>query len=110
MLDGGLGRDVLLGGADADVFVLAETDTFDVIRDFSHRQGDEIDLSGIDANAGADGNQSFSFIGSKGFSGKAGELQYKNGGVAGDVNGDKVADFHIEIANHPGLVAGDFIL
>ena len=42
--------------------------------------------------------------------GKAGELQYKKGIVAGDVNGDKAADFHIEIANHHALVAGDFIL
>ena len=80
-----------------------------MIRDFSHRQGDEIDLSGIDANAGAAGNQAFAFIGSKGFSGKEGELQYKKGIVAGDVNGDKAADFHIEIANHHGLAASDFI-
>ena len=81
-----------------------------MIRDFSRAQGDDIDLSGIDANAKAAGNQAFSFIGAKAFSGKAGELQSKNGIVAGDVNGDKVADFHIEIANHHGLVAGDFIL
>ena len=74
-----------------------------MIRDFSRAQGDDIDLSGIDANAKAAGNQAFSFIGDKAFSGKAGELQYKNGIVAGDVNGDKAADFHIEIANHAGL-------
>ena len=82
----------------------------DVIRDFSHAQGDDIDLSGIDAHAKASGNQAFSFIGEKAFSGKAGQLQYKNGIVAGDVNGDKVADFHIEIANHAALHANDFIL
>jgi hypothetical protein len=81
-----------------------------VIEDFSRAQGDDIDLSGIDANAKVSGNQAFSFIGGQDFSGKAGQLQYKNGIVAGDINGDKVADFHIEIANNHALSANDFIL
>ena len=51
------------------------------------------------------GNQAFAFIGPKAFSGKAGELQYRDGKVAGDINGDGKADFHIEIANNHGLVA-----
>ena len=81
-----------------------------MIKDFSRSQGDVIDLSGIDANTKAGGNQSFSFIGSKGFSGDAGDLRYRNGEVSGDVNGDKKADFYIDIANNHGLVADDFIL
>ena len=116
LLQGGTGKDVLVGGAGGDDFVfksVAEAGKGgqrDVIRDFSHAQGDDIDLSGIDAHAKASGNQAFAFIGDKAFSGKAGQLQYKNGIVAGDVNGDKVADFHIDIANHAALHANDFIL
>lgn len=115
LLQGGGGKDVLIGGAGADDFVfktVAESGKGsgrDVINDFSRAQGDDIDLRGIDANTNVSGNQAFLFIGGNAFSGKAGQLQYKNGVVAGDVNGDKVADFHIEIANHHGLVAGDFI-
>lgn len=116
VLQGGTGKDVLLGGGGADDFVfksVAEAGKGggrDVIRDFSHGQGDDIHLAAIDANSKVAGNQAFSFIGEKAFSGKAGQLQYKNGLVAGDVNGDKVADFHIEIANHAALHANDFIL
>jgi parallel beta-helix repeat protein len=107
---GGNGVDTLAGGDGDDVFVYrhaSNATTGDVIADFS--DGDIIDLSGIDASTKSSGNQTFEFIGSKGFSGKEGELQYKKGIVAGDVNGDKAADFHIEIANHHGLAAGDFI-
>ena len=116
LLQGGTGKDVLVGGGGGDDFVFesiveaGKGDQRDVIRDFSHAQGDDIDLSGINASTKASGNQAFSFIGEKAFSGKAGQLQYKNGIVAGDVNGDKVADFHLDIANHAALHSNDFIL
>jgi parallel beta-helix repeat protein len=122
VLIGGAGRDVLVGGGGVDTMVGgAGGDTFvfgrasaavagDVVEDFSRSQGDRIDLRGIDAHTNAAGNQSFSFIGSEDFSGDAGELQYRNSEIAGDVDGDKTADFYIEIANHVRLVADDFIL
>jgi serralysin len=116
LLRGGRSKDSLLGGEDNDVFTFRSTSEAgkgsqrDQIKDFSGSQDDKIDLSGIDANIKVSGNQGFSFVGSKAFSGDAGELRYKKGVVAGDVNGDKVADFHIDIANDHGLRADDFLL
>lgn len=60
---------------------------------------DRIDVSAIDAKTGKNGNQKFSFIGTKGFSGKKGELRLKKSGadliVQGDTNGDAQPDFEI---------------
>jgi serralysin len=76
---------------------------------------DRIDLSEIDANAVAGGNQAFSFIGTAAFTGVAGQLRYfAEGGaliVAGDINGDRVADFTISVSMGGTTLAGaDFIL
>ena len=119
-LVGDAGKDTLTGGAGADLFhFLALGDSVvganaDVITDFSHAQGDEIDLMEIDANAGAAGNQAFSFIGANLYSGVAGQLRFSivNGvtTIAGDVNGDKVSDFHIILTGSIALVAADFVL
>ena len=120
-LIGGFGRDVMTGGAHRDIFdfnALVDTGktlvTRDVIRDFSHVQGDDIDLSTIDAKVGVLGNQAFSFIGQSAFTGVKGQLHYKFAGsatlVEGDVNGDKKADFQIELTGHKLLTSGDFIL
>lgn len=119
-LDGGEGRDVMTGGKHADTFVfsaIGETgntkDTRDVITDFG-TGADRIDLSAMDANAGEAGDQPFTFIGSADFSGTAGELRFiarkKMTVVQGDVDGDGVADFQIELTGLHGLEAGDFIL
>lgn len=116
LLRGGRGKDNLVGGDDADVFVFRSAlqagngHSRDIIRDFSDADGDRIDLREIDANAKASGNQAFSFIGTEEFSGKAGELRYLDGVVAGDVNGDKKVDFEIQIANGHPLDPGDFLL
>jgi len=116
VLQGGAGKDVLVGSAGADRFVFktaaeaGKGGTADAIRDFSRGHGDKIDLSGIDAVSGKAGNQAFDYIGSKGFSGDAGELRYAKGHVYGDVNGDKVADFDIHLVNGHALNAGDFLL
>ncbi|MBO3762532.1 calcium-binding protein [Ciceribacter sp. L1K22] len=120
-LAGGTGADTLYGGSGADRFVftaLADSTVSstgrDVIKDFSRSQGDRIDLSAIDASTRTSGNQAFSFIGEKSYSGKAGELRYVNSGgdtfIYADVDGDRKSDFAIRIDANIDLVKGDFIL
>ncbi|TSD89480.1 calcium-binding protein [Mycobacterium sp. KBS0706] len=119
---GGLaGRDTLTGGGGADRFVyVAVSDSAvganaDLITDFSHAQGDRIDLSGIDANGGGLGNAAFTFIGTGLYTGVAGQLRYAvtSPGVttiAGDIDGNGTSDFHITLTGNLTLVAGDFVL
>jgi Ca2+-binding RTX toxin-like protein len=112
------GRDTLTGGWGADTFVFTQSldsrvNGADRISDFSHGQGDLLDLSLIDANTGVAGDQAFVLAGS-GFSGQAGELfQTTVGGlttVSGDVDGDGLADFAIRLMNGVSLTASDLIL
>lgn len=122
-LYGGAGADRLNGGKNADVFVfksikdstVAQSNR-DTVYDFSHGQGDKINLKAIDANQqkGSYSDQSFKLIGDDAFSGKAGELRYqKMGGdtyLYGDVNGDGKADFSILFKGAIDFVKSDFIL
>ncbi|MGL4962657.1 MAG: M10 family metallopeptidase C-terminal domain-containing protein [Inquilinus sp.] len=112
------GTDTLTGGAGADRFnYTATTDSVvgasaDLITDFSHAQGDRIDLSAIDANTGAAGDQAFTLVGA--YTGVAGQLIFASGGgitvIGGDVNGDGASDFHIRLTGTIALVAADFVL
>ncbi|MGL4962386.1 MAG: hypothetical protein ACRC67_14215 [Inquilinus sp.] len=120
VLTGAGGKDSLIGGAGADRFIYGSTAdsevgaNADVIGDFSHAQGDRINLSAIDADTGAAGNQAFTFIGTATYTGVAGQLRFHSNGavttIAGDVDGDGVSDFHIQLTGAIGLVAGDFVL
>ena len=62
------------------------------------------------------GNNKFSFVAGpdSSLNGKAGELcWYKQGGktfVMGDVDGNRTADFILELSGAKSLTAGDFIL
>jgi Ca2+-binding RTX toxin-like protein len=126
VLIGGLGRDVLTGNGGHDTFrfeSIAETGTTagsrDVITDFT-QGGDLIDLAAIDANSVMSGNQGFTWRGDHAFAGTAGELhvvrdnQPGHGNdrtiVEGDVNGDRVADFRIELSGLHNLTQHDFLL
>ena len=114
-LRGGQGADVLTGGAGADLFVFGTVAEAGIGAGRDHilnfqTSADRIGLALIDANLNVAGNQAFDFIGSTGFSSVAGQLRFANGLVSGDVNGDGIADFQIEIGAQPGLTQGDFLL
>ncbi len=108
------GSDALFGGAGADSFIFralsdSRGSSVDTIKDF-RRGADHIDLREIDANTKIGGNQAFSFLGQAAFHGKAGELRFADGVVSGDVNGDRSADFKINVAGLSALSKGDFYL
>jgi len=122
-LYGRLGKDTLYGGTGADRFVfksvldswaIFDTKSMDTVMDFSRRQGDKFDLRGVDANEGRAGNQAFTFIGTKGFTGRAGELAYtrEKGGVyvGGDTDGDGSPDLVFFVRNNSALLKSDFYL
>ena len=79
---------------------------------------DKIDLSRIDANTIAFGNQDFQWIGSNAFSNKAGELRAEQVSGAdwllqGDTDGNGTADFVVLLTLQgptPLGAAPDFIL
>lgn len=122
-LMGGYGKDVLTGGLGADSFVFAAAaesrgTSRDLLTDFASGQ-DLIDLSAIDADTVALGNQGFSFIGTGAFSHTAGELRYGVIGttflrVQADLDGNGTSDFEIRLAVTPdlagGLTVADFLL
>ena len=115
-----LGQDVLTGGGGADIFFMeTATDStvgaaHDVITDFLVGT-DHVDLTTLDARTNVSGNQAFTFIGNAAFSNLSGELRADYSDplhtmVYGDVNGDGVADFAIELAGSASLSSGDFFL
>jgi Ca2+-binding RTX toxin-like protein len=120
LIHGNLGADILTGNGGADTFRYdgtadSNSGSMDQITDFTPG-ADKIDLSRIDANSSAAGDQAFAWIGSSAFSGSAGELRaYEQSGtwfVEGDVNGDSVADFAVALTLQGPipLGAGDFLL
>lgn len=113
-IEAGAGADRMAGGAGRDVFLFrspAETGigtARDEILDM--RAGDLIHLAAIDADTGRTGDQAFTFLGSAGFTGAGGELRAIAGLVSADLDGDRTADFEIEIANDYTLQSTDFLL
>lgn len=115
------GTDNMVGGGGADRFVFTElSDSLvsapDGVSFFESAQGDKIDLSHMDANTNAAGNQAFAFIGSASFTGVAGQLRVVTNNhattVDGDVNGDGVSDFRVMVYSWvpTQVTESDFIL
>lgn len=120
VLRGGDGGDVMNAGVGADRFDyndIADSTLGAAGRDeitlFSQAQGDTIDLSTIDANAGLPGNQAFTFIGGAAFSGP-GQVRFVQAGgdtyVYVNVNNAPGTDMAIKINNVVNLTAADFVL
>jgi Ca2+-binding RTX toxin-like protein len=121
VLYGGAGKDVLSGGWGEDTFLFksikeSTVKAADVITDWEHNSAtrDLINLTAIDADTKISGNQDFDWIGAKKFTGSAGELRYEKEKshtyVYADVNGDKKADFMIDLHGSHKMYADDFLL
>ena len=109
-LIGGAGVDLMTGNGGADTFVFASGDSsaasgqHDRITDFT--SGDHIDISAIG---------SFHFLGTSAFDGSTYALDYLYNSTTGittlfgDINGDKIADFAIDVTGNITFTLADFI-
>ena len=66
---------------------------------------DQIDLRQLDANTTRKGNQAFSFIADAKFSGQAGELRLFESRLLADVDGDRQADFALNLRSNQAFSA-----
>lgn len=114
------GADLLWGGTGADHFVFASTGASqpgdghrDTIYDFSHAQGDKIDLHAIDAVPSMTLNQDFSFVGQTQFY-DSGQVRFSFVGndtlVQVNTTGSAGAEMEALLKGHVALAEGDFIL
>ena len=120
VIRGGGGKDVLTGGSGADRFIFegaADAGVYagrDVITDFAIGQ-DKIDLKAIDGNTATAGWQSLGFVAAQNSSIVNNSVTWFHDVannrtiVQGDVNGDGIADFQIELSGQVNLGASDFI-
>ncbi|NTT87859.1 M10 family metallopeptidase C-terminal domain-containing protein [Tabrizicola fusiformis] len=113
VITGGAGRDVMTGGLGADSFIFvsaADSGTGtqgDRITDFT-TGSDVINLSALDADPLAAGDQAFAFIGSATFSFVAGQVRVVDSGagyglLSVDIDGNGTSDFDIRVTGADGL-------
>ncbi len=120
MLNGGLGKDRLIGGLGADMFKLAAladsgatAATRDAIIGFELNRDDRIDVSAIDADTAIPGNQVFASLTMGGtFSGvfaNPGELYLDESAAILYGNTDSAADFSIKLVGVNNLSLDAFV-
>lgn len=119
VLNGKAGADVLIGGGGKDRFEFDFlSNKADEVRDFRSGE-DSVDVSAIDADALQEGHQVFKFIGLSGFqNGQYGLLRYlvntttsgSNVSLLGDVNGDAVEDFRVNLVGLSEIKLADLVL
>jgi Ca2+-binding RTX toxin-like protein len=118
-LIGEQGADALEGRGGADRFVYYGTyesrpGAADRVLDFSPKQGDRLDLSAVDADAQASGNQAFTFVGQDQFTG-AGQVRFfqQDGDTVVEANTSDAtvgAELRIEVDPLVAFQATDFLL
>ncbi|HEY5411301.1 MAG TPA: hypothetical protein VIJ94_11310 [Caulobacteraceae bacterium] len=116
LLTGGAGQDTLTGGGGHDHFVftaLADSKVAapDLITDFT--SGDRIDLSAIDANSAASGNQAFHFGATAGHTGDIVahyDAVHNRTVIDLYVNNDAKADAEFWLTGNHALSSADFVL
>ena len=118
VLRGGAGRDTLQGGTGNDRYVYSSAAEAglgaqrDVILDFA--AGDRIDLSAIDADSVTRRDQAFGNTLVSDFTGARAQLKVSVFTdyliVAGDIDGNRLADFEIQLMGRTSITAADFIL
>jgi Ca2+-binding RTX toxin-like protein len=114
ILNGNGGDDILFGGTGRDVFRFdsAAEANGDTVSDFVEGR-DRVDLTAIDANTVRSGDQAFTFIGTRGFHGVAGELRTfeVNGNtyLDGDLDGNGLADFRIKFVGSHTFADSDIL-
>ncbi|MDD5214481.1 MAG: calcium-binding protein [Methylococcales bacterium] len=114
ILIGGKSADQLTGGAGSDTFVYKNTNessvkfkSVDTITDFQSGT-DKIDLSAIDADATATGDQAFAFT-TAAFT-NAAEVKLNGSVLEGHTAGHTTVDFTINLTGVTSVAATDFVL
>ena len=109
--------DVLVGGDGADIFLYSTTaDSTVAARDkiYGFTAGvDKLNLSGIDADTTMAGNQAFHMVQPGMIFASPGDLEITSQGfntiVQGDVNGDGVWDFSVQLVMSLGVTSADIV-